>query len=215
MVRAGTIVTLFLANRQRQLQTAAAFVSQASTALSRCEKRTYLHLQGDEADVKAMPTEPNDIEVADMMSAKRDVCVPCSRIDDSFILTPEQIQTALATLPTIPANLQLIMGASRGVSSSPGGAASEYAHVPLYLRRTFVAKNFQAALDCIRRMGDVAERVNHHPDFHLTEYRTVSVVIYTHKLMGVTLQDVRLARLFNEEVPIEYSPKWLKELGGS
>jgi pterin-4a-carbinolamine dehydratase len=161
-----------------------------------------------------MAREPNDIEVADMMSAKKDVCVPCSSMDDSFLLTPDQIQTALATLPTVPANWQLILGASSGVTSS-ADSASDYAHVPLYLRRTFVAKNFQAALDCIRRMGDVAERVNHHPDFHLTEYRTVSVVIYTHKLMGVTEQDVNLAQKFNEEVSIEYSPKWLRELGGS
>jgi pterin-4a-carbinolamine dehydratase len=63
-------------------------------------------------------------------------------------------------------------------------------------------------------MGEVAERVNHHPDFHLTEYRTVSVVIYTHKLMGVTEQDLNLARLFSEEVRIEYSPKWLRGSGG-
>jgi pterin-4a-carbinolamine dehydratase len=163
------------------------------------------------------PMDTKDIDdAADTMSATKDACVPCSVMDKSFLLTPEQIQTALASLPPAPANWQLLGASSEdAVSPSSLESASEYANVPLYLRRTFVAKNFQAAMDCIRRMGDVAERVNHHPDFHLTEYRTVSVVIYTHKLRGVTEQDVNLARLFNEEVPIEYSPKWLRETGGS
>jgi 4a-hydroxytetrahydrobiopterin dehydratase len=78
------------------------------------------------------------------------------------------------------------------------------------LSRKFIAMNFQAALDCVNSMGAIAEREGHHPDFHLTNYRHVEVVLYTHKLQGITGNDLRLARTLDEEVKIEYSPQWLK-----
>ena len=72
-------------------------------------------------------------------------------------------------------------------------------------------KTFQAALDAINAMGAIAERENHHPDFHLASYREVRVDIYTHSVKGVTENDITLAELFMQEVKIVYSPKWLKE----
>ena len=75
----------------------------------------------------------------------------------------------------------------------------------------FTAKNFQAAMDAIQAMGIIAERENHHPDFHLTNYRDVRIEIFTHKLQGITENDVALAEMFSKEVKISYSPKWLKE----
>jgi 4a-hydroxytetrahydrobiopterin dehydratase len=59
-------------------------------------------------------------------------------------------------------------------------------------------------------MGSIAEREGHHPDFHLTNYRHVQVVLYTHKVEGITESDLTLARRFNDEVVIDYSPQWLK-----
>jgi 4a-hydroxytetrahydrobiopterin dehydratase len=43
------------------------------------------------------------------------------------------------------------------------------------ISRSFVAKNFLAALDFFRHVGAVAEEANHHPDLHLTGYRNVEV----------------------------------------
>lgn len=83
------------------------------------------------------------------------------------------------------------------------------------LCRKYTARNFQAALDSINAMGKIAERENHHPDFHLTNYRDVEVVIYTHKLQGLTENDLTLVRMLDEEVEIDYSPKWLKEYQAS
>ena len=73
-----------------------------------------------------------------------------------------------------------------------------------------MAKNFQAALNALNAFGAIAEQENHHPDFHLTEYRNVQIVLWTHSLGGVTESDLILAGLL-DQVPVVYSPKWLKE----
>ena len=83
------------------------------------------------------------------------------------------------------------------------------------LSRTFTAKNFQAALDAITAVGSIAERVGHHPDLHLTSYRNVEIVLYTHTVGGVTQVDIELAKLIDAEVKILYSPKWLRDNPGA
>jgi 4a-hydroxytetrahydrobiopterin dehydratase len=80
-----------------------------------------------------------------------------------------------------------------------------------FLQRSFVAKSFQAALDAVNAMGAIAEQENHHPDFHLTDYRNVAVDVYTHKVQGITENDLTLAQLLDDNVPVTYSPKWLRE----
>ena len=78
------------------------------------------------------------------------------------------------------------------------------------ISKSLVAKTFQAALDALNEMGAIAEREGHHPDFHLTSYRNVQIDLFTHSLQGITENDLTLAELL-DQVPIEYSPKWLKE----
>jgi 4a-hydroxytetrahydrobiopterin dehydratase len=57
----------------------------------------------------------------------------------------------------------------------------------------------------------VAEREAHHPDLHLTDYRSVEVVVATHAGGGrVTMADLVLAAKI-DALPVDYSPKWLKE----
>jgi pterin-4a-carbinolamine dehydratase len=60
-------------------------------------------------------------------------------------------------------------------------------------------------------MGAIAEREFHHPNFHLVNYREVEVHLWTHKLNGVTENDLILAEMLDKEVAVVYSPKWLKE----
>eukprot|EP00955_Chlamydomonas_euryale_P074732 362113-Chlamydomonas_euryale.AAC.2 len=78
------------------------------------------------------------------------------------------------------------------------------------LRRSFVARNFQAALAFLNAAGEVAEAEGHHPDFHLTNYRNVEMVVSTHAAGGLTHFDFVLAAKL-DQVPVEYSPKWLRE----
>eukprot|EP00527_Entomoneis_sp_CCMP2396_P002728 CAMPEP_0198145398 /NCGR_PEP_ID=MMETSP1443-20131203/23197_1 /TAXON_ID=186043 /ORGANISM="Entomoneis sp., Strain CCMP2396" /LENGTH=123 /DNA_ID=CAMNT_0043809037 /DNA_START=201 /DNA_END=572 /DNA_ORIENTATION=- len=79
------------------------------------------------------------------------------------------------------------------------------------ISRSFMAKSFQAALDALNAMGAIAEQESHHPDFHLTDYRNLQVVLWTHKVGGVTESDLTLAALLDQQVTVDYSPKWLKE----
>ena len=120
-------------------------------------------------------------------------CVPCESLDRSHLLSKEQIEEELKK------NLPLWE-----MKVDPGAAADGA------ICRRYTARNFQAALDSINAMGAIAERENHHPDFHLTGYRNVEVVLFTHSLGGISLNDVELAKMLDAEVAVEYSPKWLK-----
>jgi len=78
------------------------------------------------------------------------------------------------------------------------------------LSRAFTAKSFAAALAFINAVGAVAEAEGHHPDLHLTSYREVEIVLYTHAVGGLTENDLIMAGLI-DVVPAVYSPKWLRE----
>jgi len=118
-------------------------------------------------------------------------CVPCQSLDASALLSTEQVKDHL------PKSLPLWTFAPAD-------------DLPPRLTRSFCARNFQSALEAIQNMGVVAEEENHHPDFHLTNYRWVAVEVYTHKLQGISENDLILAGKL-DQVTIDYSPKWLKD----
>ena len=78
------------------------------------------------------------------------------------------------------------------------------------ISRTFVCRNFKAALAFVVAAGDVAEEQGHHPDLHITSYRQVQVVVYTHSIGGLCKNDFILAARL-DQIPVDYSPKFLKE----
>lgn len=61
------------------------------------------------------------------------------------------------------------------------------------LVRRWRVKDFQTGLDFFRRIADVAEAEDHHPDLHLANYRDVTVEITTHAAGGLTENDFILA----------------------
>jgi 4a-hydroxytetrahydrobiopterin dehydratase len=71
-----------------------------------------------------------------------------------------------------------------------------------HIRREWRVKNFAAALDFFRRIGEVAEDENHHPDLHLTGYRNVAVELSTHALGGLSENDFILAAKI-DALPVE------------
>lgn len=83
-------------------------------------------------------------EPAACSAAKR--CVPCESLDKSHLLTEQQVANEMAEMKLWRVN---------------GGK----------IVREYTAKNFQAAMDSLNAVGVIAERENHHPDFHLTGYR--------------------------------------------
>ncbi len=72
------------------------------------------------------------------------------------------------------------------------------------ISKQFVMKNFMAAVDCINAIARVAEAENHHPDLHLTGYRTLTIRLSTHAIKGLSQNDVILA------AKIDALPKALK-----
>jgi pterin-4a-carbinolamine dehydratase len=56
------------------------------------------------------------------------------------------------------------------------------------ISRTFKCRNWQGAVDFINQASVIAESegVDHHPDIHLTMYRVVEVVCWTHATGGLT-----------------------------
>ncbi|CAM9840733.1 unnamed protein product [Discosporangium mesarthrocarpum] len=77
------------------------------------------------------------------------------------------------------------------------------------ITRSFVAKNFIAAMAFLNGVAKVAEEQGHHPDMHLTQYRNVEVQLFVYPGC-LTRNDILEARLL-DQVPVEYSPKWLRE----
>jgi 4a-hydroxytetrahydrobiopterin dehydratase len=122
-------------------------------------------------------------------------CVPCSSMDTKALLSWDEVDEQLQSTPVMALWKQEMLGHEKSIPT---------------LRCRFTAKNFQAAMDALNAMGVIAEREQHHPNFHLTNYRDVQVDIYTHKVSGVTSNDIALARMISEEVAVSYSPQWIK-----
>jgi 4a-hydroxytetrahydrobiopterin dehydratase len=61
-----------------------------------------------------------------------------------------------------------------------------------HLKRALTFPDFASALAFVNKVGEVAEREEHHPDIYLTWGR-VEISIWTHKIDGLTESDFILA----------------------
>lgn len=69
-----------------------------------------------------------------------------------------------------------------------------------HLEKVFAFPNFVTALAFTNRVGDLAEDVNHHPDLHLS-WGKVKVLIWTHKINGLTESDFIFAAKVDRLIP--------------
>ncbi len=60
------------------------------------------------------------------------------------------------------------------------------------LVRTVEAPSFLEGIALVRRIGEVAEDLNHHPDIDI-RYTKLTFSLSTHSAGGITMQDLRLA----------------------
>jgi 4a-hydroxytetrahydrobiopterin dehydratase len=76
--------------------------------------------------------------------------------------------------------------------------AAALARVPGWTRagraieRTYRFADFRGALAFVNRVGDLAERQNHHPDIAI-HYNEVTLTLWSHDAGGLTERDFRLA----------------------
>ena len=61
------------------------------------------------------------------------------------------------------------------------------------IARSWRVLDFLTGLDFFRRIADVAEAEDHHPDLHLANYRDVTVELWTHAVGGLTDNDFIMA----------------------
>lgn len=86
----------------------------------------------------------------------------------------------------------------------PDEARELHRHVPEWtldfprLRRSFECRDFRAALAWTNRVGMLAEEEQHHPDFHLTGWKRLELVLWTHAAGGLHANDFVLARKIDE-----------------
>jgi 4a-hydroxytetrahydrobiopterin dehydratase len=65
-------------------------------------------------------------------------------------------------------------------------------------------------LAAINEYGAIAEECGHHPDLAIRKFREVEIRVWTHSAGGLTRNDFILAAKL-DRVPVNYSPKFLKE----
>jgi len=108
-----------------------------------------------------------------MENLSKKKCVPCEGIGRAY--TNAEVQSHLGEIP--------------GWVLTQDGKSIE---------RAFTLKNFVACVDFINKINGIAEDEMHHPDLHLTGYKNLRVVLYTHALGGVTENDLIVAAKINQ-----------------
>ena len=84
-----------------------------------------------------------------------------------------------------------------------GAALDRMPHVPgweldyPFLKREYAFRDFKEALAFVNRVGALAEAQGHHPDIHLTGYKRVELVLFTHAIDGLSENDFVMARAIN------------------
>ncbi len=75
----------------------------------------------------------------------------------------------------------------------------------LRIEKSWLTKDFMAAIDFFDRVALVAEQEGHHPDLHLSGYRHVAIELSTHAIGGLSENDFIMAAKI-DLLPVELKP---------
>lgn len=78
----------------------------------------------------------------------------------------------------------------------------QFVESPDRIRKVWTVRNFSAGMVFFNAITQLAESEQHHPDLHLTAYRTVTVEIWTHAIQGLSINDFILAAKI-DALPVE------------
>lgn len=84
---------------------------------------------------------------------------------------------------------------SQALTGLPG-----WEHEAGSIRRTVELDSFPAAIEAVRRIAEIAEERDHHPDIDI-RWRTLTLRCSTHSAGGITVKDAELAALINALLP--------------
>jgi 4a-hydroxytetrahydrobiopterin dehydratase len=106
------------------------------------------------------------------------------------IMTPEAIQLANMACRACTGSAERLTGPdlTQYAAEVPKWAVVDAQRI----ERTFKFPDFRSALEFVNRVGELAEREQHHPDIHLS-YGKVRVELWTHKVHGLSVNDFILA----------------------
>jgi 4a-hydroxytetrahydrobiopterin dehydratase len=76
---------------------------------------------------------------------------------------------------------------------------------PDRIRKTWTVTNFMAAMDFFNAIARLSESEGHHPDLHLTAFRSVAVEIWTHAIGGLSINDFILGAKI-DQLPVRLRP---------
>jgi len=69
--------------------------------------------------------------------------------------------------------------------------------LPQVIEKNYTFKDFNAAFGFMGRVALMAERANHHPEFH-NRYRQVTIRWATHSVRGITALDLEMAKICDQ-----------------
>ncbi len=61
------------------------------------------------------------------------------------------------------------------------------------IEKEFRLEDFNEALSFVNKVGEIAERMDHHPDIFLHSWNKVKISVSTHSENGITKKDFELA----------------------
>jgi 4a-hydroxytetrahydrobiopterin dehydratase len=61
-----------------------------------------------------------------------------------------------------------------------------------YLKKTWIFDSYQKSIEFVRRVSEMAEKNNHHPNFNV-EYKKITVTLWTHNINALTKADYVMA----------------------
>ena len=61
------------------------------------------------------------------------------------------------------------------------------------IEKEYTLKDFKSALNFVNKLGEEAEKMDHHPDIIIHSYNKVKIILSTHSEGGVTNKDFNLA----------------------
>ncbi len=61
------------------------------------------------------------------------------------------------------------------------------------IEKEYNLKDFKSALNFVNKLGEEAEKMDHHPDISIHSYNKVKITLSTHSEGGVTGKDFNLA----------------------
>lgn len=69
------------------------------------------------------------------------------------------------------------------------------------IQRSWKVRNFVAGIIFFEQIKNIAEEEGHHPDLHLTNYRDVTVDLWTHAIGGLSENDFIIAAKIDQLAP--------------